>query len=671
MANSDANRTGKFHSTLASDRLLLKRFVGHEYVNDLFDFRVEVIDQDANLDFDTLLGKLGTVELSTLDGNGRFYNGVITEIDYLGTDDRMTVYGLRMQPWLWLLSLSENNRIWHEKSVEEILDDVFTVCGQKQVQKKLTKTYPKIHYTVQFGESDLHFVMRMLERHGINIHFKHENGKHTLVLSDDTSEFEDISGNTRKYIPVGQGHAAEEEHIWQWSAGRKVTTGKVKLVDYNHATPNSNMTATANASLGHSEGNYEAYRYPGGHLTASEGTKIATLRSEQIQSADNHHRAVGDLITCQAGMVVKPLGDHPDDIENKEYVCLRATHTFVNNSYDTGGGGVVAAYSGEYTFYPVTEPLAPEIRTRPTLIEGPQTAKVVGAQGTEIDCDALGRILVKFHWDLTGAHSMRVRCAQMWAHNKWGSMFIPRVGMEVVVMFINGDPEDPLVVGCVYNDANKPPWDLPNDKNIAGIKSRSTTNGGADNYNEIYFDDTKGEELFNQQAERDMKTLVKRNERRDVWVDRTKTVGQHQAEWVKGHYALTVGDDSMPEIGAGSLGNDGSFEILTTNLFNVVSYDETWLQTTGKRWDATGGDQEETVDGKKDVTVNKDLTIESKKKITLKVGSSSIVMDGKSITIKSTKIDVKATAALSTKGLTVKHEATANMTIKGKMIMIN
>jgi len=243
--------------------------------------------------------------------------------------------------------------------------------------------------------------------------------------------------------------------------------------------------------------------------------------------------------------------------------------------------------------------------------------------------------------------------------------------MEVVVVFMNGDPEDPLVVGCVYNDANKPPWNLPNDKNIAGIKSRSTTGGGADNYNEIYFDDTKGKELFNQQAERDMKTLVKRNERRDVWVDRTKTVGQHQAEWIKGHYALTVGDDSMPDIGSGSLGNDGSFEILTTNLFNVVSQDETWLQTSGKRWDATGGDQEETVDGKKDVTVNKDLTIESKKKITLKVGGSTIEMTAQGIKIKSLKIDVQATGQLNTKGAIVKHEATGTMTIKGKMIMIN
>ena len=621
------DRIGRF-LTNGQEELLLRRFSGADGVNELFDYRVEAISENPNVDFDKLLGTEARIEIERASGGTRYFHGYITDCAWLGTEGNGTVYALTLRPWFWLLGLTCNQRIFHDKSVVDIVEQVFNAHDFARFETKLSESYDPIHYSVQYGESDLAFVCRMLERHGINYHFRHDAGQHVMVLSDDKSGYNSIG--SRKYMPVESHFGEIEDRFVEWGGSRRVTTGKVSLLDYNPLSPKAGMDANESGSASHKNASLEAYGYPGGYLNKGAGGKVAKVRMEQARAADAHHRAKGHVIDLSSGAKFTLTGEHPADVIGKEYVCLRASHSFVNNHYASSGAAMSAGYSGEYELLPTSVRYRPERKTPSSRIEGPQTAVVVGEKGTEIDVDKYGRILVKFHWDKKSDISMRVRCAQMWAHNSYGSMFIPRVGMEVVVVFVDGDPEKPLVVGCVYNGANAPPWELPADKNIAGIKTNSTTGGGG--FNQLSFDDTKGKELFYQHAQFDMETMVLNDERRDVGRDRTTNIGRDQKE--------TVGRNETKDIG------------------------EEEKRTVGKNR-KTSVKMNDTLD------VGQVLKMTAKQKIELVCGQSKIVMTPTGIKIESVKIDVKAKAQLKTEALKAEHKATATMTIKGGMVMIN
>lgn len=686
---SQAQRMGRFENPLGTDRLNLRRFVGSEYTNRLFEFRVEALDTEKNIDFNTLLGKSAHLEIDTVEDTKRYFHGVITDCEWTGGVEGLHGYAITLRPWLFLATMKRYQRIFHEMSVIEIIQEVlqpYSAFGG-QVSDKTAHQTAKLHYTVQYRESDFAFVSRLMERHGINYHFDHAAGSHTLVLTDDNDQFPKIDGDSRDFVPLERQHVTSHERFWTWEKARRLTTGKVKLSDFNFLTPTAKMDGEATGNEAAVNDKISAYDWPGGNANSGEATTIAQLRVDQERALDFRQRAEGDVLSLGAGMMVELGGSHEGEVTGQEYLCLEANHVFENAGYASGSDRIGPSYTGTYTLFPEANPYRPPRVTPEARIDGPQTAMVVGKEGEEIDVDEHGRILVHLPWDLEWNCTMRVRCAQLWAHKQWGAMFIPRIGMEVVVVFIEGDPENPLVVGCVYNGANKPPWALPGEKNVAGIKSRSTKSGGADNYNEIAFDDTKGSELFRQQAEKDMDTLVKNDEYREVQRDRTtlikrdekRTVDRNETHLIKGNSDWTVNKNETRLVKQKRTAEVKQDETMTVGM-NQTETVKMKRKTEVKMNDEfkVGMSRKGTVQMNDELKANMQIKRQANLKIELKCGASKITMTPASIKIESPQVEIKGTMTtkvkaglmLTTEGLMATHKATTMMTVKGLMTTV-
>ena len=534
---SQQSRMGRLATDLGRDALVLMRFEGMERLNALFDFRVDCLGASDSLDFDALIGTHATVRLDNHQSQRRF-DGIVTEVRWLGAGENGPRYQLRLQPWFWLASLRRNQRIFHNKTVVQILEELLAAySGAGKLRVETTADYPALEYTVQFRESDMDFACRMMERHGISYHFQHVDGGHDMVLTDFASAHPAIG--SRDFHPDEGHHQADEEHFWLWRPARRITTGAVRLTDYNFKTPTAAMEVDRTGDAAHAQGQIESFDWPGDYLDQGRGRVMAQLRAEAERGQDKRFEAEGDVLSLGAGGRVTLAGD-PVMGSGAQYLCLVATHSYTSDNYGSGGQlGDDLAYRGRYVLMPETAPMLPERKTARADVRGPQTAVVVG-EG-EIDCDEFGRILVKFHWDLASAHSMRCRVSQSWAGDGWGGMVIPRIGMQVVVEFLDGDPDQPLVTGCVYNGRNKVPYDLPAHKTRSTFKTKTHKGGG---FNELRFEDEKGKEEIFVHAEKDMNIEVQN--------DRSKRVERHQHEIIGADKSIEVGGDHDETI-AGNL----------------------------------------------------------------------------------------------------------------------
>ena len=527
-------RLGKLHTVLGPDVLVLLRFEGSDHVNGLFDYRVDALSTQTNIDFDALIGTHATVEMGSIRHGSRHFDGIVTKAQWAGVGENGNRYILTMKPWLWLASKRRNQRIFHEKTAPQIIEEVLAAyagLGKPALQNRLKAEYPVLEYTVQYRESDMDFVCRMMERFGINYHFAHALESHSLVMTDAIEEHDPIAGATRPYKGVDGPYRPDEEHFWEWYPERNLTTGAMRLTDYNFKTPMAAMEVDRAGDAAYAQGKIESFDYPGDYLDQGQGKGVVGLRTSQERGHDRRHRAVGDCSSLSAGMTVGLTGDQVPGVKDANYLCLSAMHSYVSDSYGSGdmrSDGY--AFSGAYVFMPTTAPLAPERKTAAPLVYGPQTAVVVG-EG-EIDCDEFGRILVRFHWDLAEAFSMRCRVSQNWASQGWGGMVIPRIGMEVVVEFLEGDPDKPLVTGCVYNARNMPPYALPEHKTRSTFRTDTHQGSG---FNELRFEDKKDKEEVFVHAQKDMNIEVLNN--------RSKRVGHDQSEAVANDKSIEVGGD--------------------------------------------------------------------------------------------------------------------------------
>ncbi len=521
-------RLGRLTTKLGPDLLVLLRFDGTEHLNDLFEYRVEALATRNDLDFDALVGTHATVEIEGREGI-RHFDGIVTQARWAGVGENGHRYDLTLRPWFWIASRRRNQRIFHNKTVVQILEELlsdYAGLGSPALEVKLGRDYPVLEYTVQYRESDLAFARRQMERHGISFHFRHAMGSHTLTLSDDMISHESIG--VRPFKPHDAHHQAEEEHFWEWSPERNITTGAIRLTDYNFKQPNQAMEVDRLGGASHEQGQIESFDYPGDYLAQDVGKLVAGLRTEQERGGDRRNRAIGDCVSLGAGHLVTLTGD-PVPGRGETYLCLSASYTFISEAYGSGSQQSDGySFTGSYTLMPDTAPMAPPRRTHVPVVQGPQTAMVVG-EG-EIDCDEYGRILVRFHWDLDDAYSMRCRVSQNWAGNGWGGMVIPRIGMEVVVEFLEGDPDKPLVTGCVYNGKNKVPYDLPEHKTKSVFRTDTHKGQG---FNEIRFEDEFDHEEIYFHAQKDMNGRVNN--------DRAIEVGNNQSNWVGANHSVEVG----------------------------------------------------------------------------------------------------------------------------------
>ena len=687
---SQAARMGRLETVLGRDALVLMRLAGTEQLNALFDWQVDCLAMSPDVDFDALIGTHATVILEN-QRTKRAFDGIVTEARWLGAGENGHRYRLRLRPWFFLASLRRNQRIFHNRTVLQILSELladYATAGK--MDDRTSADYPVLEYTVQFRESDMDFATRLMERHGISYHFQHELRDHVMVLTDMADAHPSIG--TRDFHPDEGHHQAVDEHFWAWRPARRITTGAIRLTDYNFKTPNAAMEVNRTGDAAYSQGQIESFDWPGDYLDNGRGKIVAQLRTDAERGQDRRYEAEGDALTLSAGSRVK-LGGDPVPGLGEGFLCLVASHSYTSDNYGTGGTeGDGFAYTGQYVLIPDTSPMLPERKTPRADVRGPQTAVVVGAEGEQIDCDEYGRILVRFHWDLEDKWSMRCRVSQNWAGNGWGGMIIPRIGMEVLVEFIDGDPDQPLVTGCVYNGRKKPPYDLPKHKTRSTFKTDTHKGSG---FNELRFEDEKGQEeiYVHAQKDRNEKTLNNHTERIDNnWVqsvghNKSIEVTNNHVEAIGGNMAISVGPASIGQVVnqgllglAGGIGSvaaglglpgvlnpgEGNMALTvekakaeTIGTISAVTVGISHFMTVGRSIEVTSGNSmSTTVANRSTESVGKTMDIDVGDKFTLTVGKSrlemkkdgTITLSGKDIVVKGATVVVKGDSSVKIKG---------------------
>lgn len=516
---SQTSRQAMLKTPLGDDVLVLKSFSGAEGLGELFEFQVSALSEQENISFDDLLGKACTIKLKTYEQKERFFCGILTHAQWVGGDQEYFAYNLVLRPWFWLLAHRANCRIFLDKNVKQIIQDVFEDAGfSSGTDFKLPSgSYDKIDYCVQYRETDFAFVSRLMEQYGIYYFFEHRDGQHTMVLADSHSSHSAIPELPKvRYNTQVAGYNRQEQNIHSWTSDRRFRTGKVVFKDYDYLKPPKQLIATKEGSERYSRSNFEVYDYPGKYDEQDKGTKFAQFRLEAEQAVDHRRMADGDAPSLFAGGLVT-VEKHPTSDENKEYLVVRAGHRYGTQHYSSSPTQEAVGYSGTYEFLPGDRPFRSLPLTPKPRIYGIQTAKVVGKKGEdseEISTDEHGHIWVQFFWDRDPKKSCPIRVAQPWSGKQWGTQFIPRLGMEVVVEFLEGDPDRPLVTGCVYNGDNKVPYDLPDQKTQSGTKSDSSK--GHDGYNELMFEDKKGSEFIRMHAEKDHLVTIRNSETTEI-----------------------------------------------------------------------------------------------------------------------------------------------------------
>ncbi|MEM7212208.1 MAG: type VI secretion system tip protein TssI/VgrG [Pseudomonadota bacterium] len=550
-----STRPARLTTVLAKDELVLLRMSGSEYVNSLFSFRVEALSVNPDIDLHALIGTHATIEIDEHEHGPQPMDGIVTQARFVGTGETDWRYDIELQPWFSLTKLRRNQRIFHNKSVVQILEELlqdYSGLGSPAVEVRLDKEYPKLEYTVQFCESDFDFACRMMERFGISYYFTHDMGSHTLILTDSFAGFDDVPGLKRPYKRPDSDMDAQIERFMEWRPERNMTTGAIRLVDYNFKFPGARMEASTIGDADYANGETESFDWPGRYLDLGRAESVEVgLRTEQERGQDRRHYAEGDCVTLRAGRKVQLSGDPIHGATGEVFACLGATHNFNSAYYGSTekSGEPEIMYDGAYTLIPLDSPLAPRRKTELARVRGPQTARVVG--DGEIDCDEYGRILVRFHWDIHDQYSMRCRVSQNWSGNGWGGMVIPRIGMEVLVEFLDGDPDQPLVTGCVYNGKNAVPYELPANKTRSTFKTDTHQGRG---FNELRFEDKRdAEEIFiHAQKDRNEKTLHNHTERIDNnWV---QSVGHNKAIEVHNNHDEVIGGNMTLSVGPSSIG---------------------------------------------------------------------------------------------------------------------
>jgi type VI secretion system secreted protein VgrG len=545
---SQANRMAALKTPLGDDVLVLKSFSGAEGLGELFEFQVDAFSEERSIDFDDALGQACTVKLKTYQGKERFFCGMLTHAQWAGVEKQYFNYKLTLRPWFWLLAHRANCRIFLDKDVKKIIEDVFTDAGYSNGTDFKFRThgnYDNIEYCVQYRETDYAFVSRLMEQYGIYYYFQHTDGQHTMILADSLASHDPIENLPQVPFHFERGKFdRNEQQLNEWVSDRRFRSGKVEYNDYDYLKPPKNLRAPYEAPK---RAKFEIYDYPGKYDDQDKGKQFAQFRLEAEQAVDDRRMTDGDAPSLFPGGVVE-VEEHPISGENQEYLVVRAGHRFGTQYYGSVREPLDApGYSGTYELLPRKRqfrnlPLTPKPR-----IYGIQTAKVVakkGEDGEEISTDEHGRIWVKFYWDREPQKTCPIRVAQIWASKQWGGQFIPRIDMEVVVEFLEGDPDRPLVTGCVYNGDNKYPYQLPDNKTQSGVKSDSSK--GHDGYNELMFEDKAGSELVRLHAQKDLESVIEHDETRKIGNDQTLSIQGNQSEEIQESRSVKVAmNDSL------------------------------------------------------------------------------------------------------------------------------
>ncbi|ELY4566227.1 type VI secretion system tip protein VgrG [Cronobacter sakazakii] len=530
---------------LPVEGLLFWKLSGREALSEPFMFTLTLLGTDARADRSALLGQPVTVTIPTQAlMTPRYLNGKVTRVAVSAVElsgTRYAAYELTVEPDLWPMQRDRNLRIFQGQTVPQI---VKTLLGESRVnmEERLSGSYRVWEYCVQYQESSLDFISRLLELEGIAYHFRHEQDRHTLILTDAPGQYEPFPGyETIPYHVTPSGGSTDEEGISQWALEDSVTPGIYSLDDYDFRKPNAWLFQARQNPLSPQPGSIDVYDWPGRFVEHGHGEFYARIRQERWQVEHRQTQGTATALGIAPGHTFV-LRNAPFFGDNGEYLTTIAHYRFEENRYASGPDSNTL-HEIRFEVIPADVPYRPAQKTPWPRTYGPQTAKVVGPQGESIWTDKYGRVKVKFHWDRLGkgddTSSSWVRVSSAWAGQGFGGVQIPRVGDEVVVDFINGDPDRPLITGRVYNEASMPPWALPAAATQMGFLSRSK-DGSPDNANALRFEDKAGEEQVWLHAEKNMDTEIENDETHSVGSNRAKTIGANETTTVKKNRTETV-----------------------------------------------------------------------------------------------------------------------------------
>ncbi|MFW6161643.1 MAG: type VI secretion system Vgr family protein [Planctomycetota bacterium] len=557
MARTQRHRVMAVGTPLGADVLLLQSFSITEQLGRPFTMSLDLVSEDHAVDFDAIVGQNVTVRLETTHGGTRYFNGLVSSFAQHRRIGRLAQYEATVVPTLWLLTKTSDCRIFQNQKVPDIIKEVMKDHGLTDIEDRLTGTYREWDYCVQYRESDFNFVSRLMEQEGIYYCFKHENGKHTLVLCDAPSAHKPFPGyETVSYRPPDQA-TTDIEHVHDWAIGKHLHSGAFALNDFDFENPRKILHTQRKIIRPHLGADFEMFDHPGEYTEFSDGEQYARLRMEELAAQHEVARGASDVRGIAAGSKFT-LTDYPRQDQNREYLVVSSSVTGQADAYDSAGNptgrGPLCLCS--FSAIPAGEQYrAPRLTPKP-VVEGCQTAIVVGPKGEEIHTDKYGRVKVQFHWDRRSeadeTSSCWIRVTQNWAGKKWGAIHVPRIGQEVIVDFLEGDPDRPIITGTVYNGAEMPPYKLPKEKTRSGTKTNSSKGGGG--YNEFSMDDTKGKEQIRVHAEKDKDERVKNDSREWIGRDRHLIIKRHQHEKIEENKNLhVVGDHSEKIEGKRSL----------------------------------------------------------------------------------------------------------------------
>jgi type VI secretion system secreted protein VgrG len=593
--------------------LWFREMSGSEALSGLFDFDIKFHSKQSGLSAKAMLGKDITLKVETEGGKGvRHFNGICTRFGSGGREGEHLVYTAKIRPWLWLAGKRSDCKIFQFKKVPDIISEVLGRYGFA-LSLKIKKTYREWDYCVQYQETDLNFVMRLMEHEGIYFYFEHQEGSHTLVLADDASCHSALPGKSSiKYLGVDAAAVADEEHFNSWQVLEEVHSGEYITDDYDFTNPRADLKTKRKNPMGHTQDGWERYMWPGGYVKVGDGETYTGVRLESLESEYERTQGQTTVRTMATGYLFN-LERCPRADQNREYLAIASTYYFRNNTRMSsgGGGGGDSTWQILVTAQPTSLPYRPQHNTPKPLTHGPQTAVVVGPPGEEIYTDKYGRVKVQFFWEQVKkkneTSSCWIRVSHPWAGEKWGFVHIPRIGQEVIVDFLGGDPDYPVITGRVYNADQMPPYALPDNKTASGIKSRSTKGGGPTDFNEIRMEDLKGKEQLYVHAQRNLDTVVEANESRVIGHDRQTRIGHDDSRFV-------VNDDKHVIKGNQAVQVEGNQSVtVKANQDNSVNGSQTNMvkgsraqSVGGKLSEATDGDHRESVGGDHTSTVSGD-----------------------------------------------------------------
>jgi len=551
MAITQKNREIAIVSPLGDDVLLLVSMSGTEHLSRPFEFQLELASEEHQIKSSDIIGQNVTMRLNLTKDEVRYFNGYISRFtQILGSLD-LARYRATVVPWLWFLTRTADCRIFQKKKAPDIIKEVFRDHGFTDFEDALTGSYREWEYCVQYRETDFNFVSRLMEQEGIYYFFKHENGKHTLVLADSASAHQSYPDHDQIKFRPADLQASDEKYITDWTVETLIQPGLYALNDFDFKNIKKDLQAKAKVSREHAAADFDIYDYPGEYTEYSDGEEYAKRRIEEFQAQYEVVTANSDARGICTGCTFT-LTEHPREDRNKKYLITSANYNTHSDLLQAGGGeGLEPTYSCRFTAIDATQPYRPLRTTPKASIPGPQTAMVVGPSGDEIYTDEYGRVKVQFHWDRQGKvdenSSCWIRVAQLWAGKKWGAMYIPRIGQEVIVEFLEGDPDRPIITGRVYNGQAKPPYVPDINPTMSTIKSNSSKGGGG--FNEIRFEDKKGDEQIFIHGEKNLDIRVKSDRFESIGHKKHLCVKKDKLEKVDNNRHEKVKMDHMEEIG--------------------------------------------------------------------------------------------------------------------------